>query len=959
MTVTIGGESDGVTVDDTDPNTPNDQKTLTFTTDNWDTTQTVKVRAADDDDAANESVTLSHTASGGGYGSVSGNVAVTVTDTDTAGLVFDPASVTVTEGESATYTVKLATEPSAAVTVTIGGESDGVTVDDTDGNTEGDQKTLTFTTDNWDTTQTVKVRAADDDDAANESVTLSHTASGGDYGTVTGSVSVTVTDTDTAGLVFDPASVTVTEGESATYTVKLATEPSAAVTVTIGGESDGVTVDDTDGNTEGDQKTLTFTTDNWDTTQTVTVRAADDDDAANESVTLSHTASGGDYGTVTGNVAVTVTDTDTAGLVFDPASVTVTEGESATYTVKLATQPSAAVTVTIGGESDGVTVDDTDGNTEGDQKTLTFTTDNWDTTQTVKVRAADDDDAANESVTLSHTASGGDYGTVTGSVSVTVTDTDTAGLVFDPASVTVTEGESATYTVKLATEPSAAVTVTIGGESDGVTVDDTDPNTPNDQKTLTFTTDNWDTTQTVTVRAADDDDTANESVTLSHTASGGDYGTVSGSVSVTVTDTDTAGLVFDPASVTVTEGESATYTVKLATQPSAAVTVTIGGESDGVTVDDTDPNTPNDQKTLTFTTDNWDTTQTVTVRAADDDDAANESVTLSHTASGGGYGSVSGNVAVTVTDDDTAGLVFDPASVTVTEGESATYTVKLATEPSAAVTVTIGGESDGVTVDDTDGNTEGDQKTLTFTTDNWDTTQTVTVRAADDDDTANESVTLSHTASGGDYGTVTGSVSVTVTDTDTAGLVFDPASVTVTEGESATYTVKLATQPSAAVTVTIGGESDGVTVDDTDPNTPNDQKTLTFTTDNWDTTQTVKVRAADDDDAANESVTLSHTASGGGYGTVSGNVAVTVTDDRHRGPGVRSRVGDGDGGRERDVHGEAGDGAERRGDGDDRRGVGRGDGGRHRRQYGRRPEDADLHDGQLGHHADGDGAGRR
>ena len=123
-------------------------------------------------------------------------------------------------------------------------------------------------------------------------------------------------------------------------------------------------------------------------------------------MTLSHTASGGDYGTVTGSVSVTVTDTDTAGLVFDPASVTVTEGESATYTVKLATQPSAAVTVTIGGESDGVTVDDTDGDTEGDQKTLTFTTDNWDTTQTVKVRAADDDDAANESVTLSHTAVG-------------------------------------------------------------------------------------------------------------------------------------------------------------------------------------------------------------------------------------------------------------------------------------------------------------------------------------------------------------------------------------------------------------------------------------------------------------------------------------------------------------------------------------------------------------------------
>ena len=36
---------------------------------------------------------------------------------------------------------------------------------------------------------------------------------------------------------------------------------------------------DTDENTAGDQKTLTFTTENWDTAQTVTVSAAEDEDA--------------------------------------------------------------------------------------------------------------------------------------------------------------------------------------------------------------------------------------------------------------------------------------------------------------------------------------------------------------------------------------------------------------------------------------------------------------------------------------------------------------------------------------------------------------------------------------------------------------------------------------------------------------------------------------------------------
>ena len=58
---------------------------------------------------------------------------------------------------------------------------------------------------------------------------------------------------------------------------------------------------------------LTFTVDNWDTAQTVTVKAGEDDDAANETATLTHTASGGDYASITADLAVTVTDDDTGG----------------------------------------------------------------------------------------------------------------------------------------------------------------------------------------------------------------------------------------------------------------------------------------------------------------------------------------------------------------------------------------------------------------------------------------------------------------------------------------------------------------------------------------------------------------------------------------------------------------------------------------------------------------------
>ena len=52
-----------------------------------------------------------------------------------------------------------------------------------------------------------------------------------------------------------------------TYTVRLGTEPSATTTVVISGYAD----------TDVDLSTtfLTFTTDNWDTAQAVTVTAAD------------------------------------------------------------------------------------------------------------------------------------------------------------------------------------------------------------------------------------------------------------------------------------------------------------------------------------------------------------------------------------------------------------------------------------------------------------------------------------------------------------------------------------------------------------------------------------------------------------------------------------------------------------------------------------------------------------
>ena len=800
-----------------------DSTSLTFTTATWNTAQTVTVSAGEDDDGANDAATLLHTASGGDYAGETASVAVTVTDDETVGLTLSTTALGVTEGDDGEYTVRLATQPTAQVTVAItGAASTDLSLDVT---------SLTFTTASWNTAQTVTVTAGEDDDGANDAATLLHTATGGDYAGETASVAVTVTDDDDVGLTVSTTALGVTEGDDGEYTVRLATQPTAQVTVAItGAASTDLSLDVT---------SLTFTTASWNTAQTVTVTAGEDDDGANDAATLLHTATGGDYAGETASVAVTVTDDDDVGLTLSTTALGVAEGDDGEYTVRLATQPTATVTVAITGHSGtDLTLDAT---------SLTFTTATWNTAQTVTVTAGEDDDGANDAATLLHTASGGDYAGEAASVAVTVTDDETVGLTLSTTALGVAEGDDGEYTVRLATQPTATVTVAITGHSGTDLTLDT--------ASLTFTTATWNTAQTVTVSAGEDDDGANDAATLLHTASGGDYAGETASVAVTVTDDETVGLTLSTTALGVTEGDDGEYTVRLSTQPTATVTVAVTGHSGTDLTLDT--------ASLTFTTATWNTAQTVTVSAGEDDDGANDAATLLHTASGGDYAGETASVAVTVTDDETVGLTLSTTALGVTEGDDAEYTVRLSTQPTAQVTVAITGHSGtDLTLDTT---------SLTFTTATWNTAQTVTVTAGEDDDGANDAATLLHTASGGDYAGETASVAVTVTDDDDVGLTVSTTALGVTEGDDGEYTVRLATQPTSTVTVAITGQAGtDLTLDAT---------SLTFTTASWNTAQTVTVTAGEDDDGANDAATLLHTATGGDYAGETASVAVTVTDD--------------------------------------------------------------------------------
>ena len=191
-----------------------------------------------------------------------------------------------------------------------------------------------------------------------------------------------------------------------TYTLALNTQPGGPVTVRVDNADDASSVT-ANGVGAGATLSLVFAANAWNTAQPVTVAAGQDDDGDDETVTLTHTTASNDtdfqYATprAAENVTVTVADDDPKGVTVDPTSVAVTEEVAAgeTFTVVLATQPAAAVTVSVDNANDAsaVTANGVMGNAT---LTLTFATTAWNTAQPVTVVAGDDPNSTPETETL-------------------------------------------------------------------------------------------------------------------------------------------------------------------------------------------------------------------------------------------------------------------------------------------------------------------------------------------------------------------------------------------------------------------------------------------------------------------------------------------------------------------------------------------------------------------------------
>ena len=348
-----------------------------------------------------------------------------------------------------------------------------------------------------------------------------------------------------------------------------------------------------------------------------------------------------------------------------------------------------------------------------------------------------------------------------GAVSFTYIPAPTPGFTVTPTNGlnTSENGTSDHFTVVLDSPPAADVTINVASSN------------PNEgvasPASLTFTADNWNTPQTVTVTGVDDavvDGPIAYTIVLSPAISVDPAynGLDPADVSVVNADNDQAGITVNPniGLVTTEAGGSATFSVSLNSQPSASVSIGFSSSnpSQGVV----------SPTALTFNSSNWTTNQVVTVTGVDDfiddGDITYTIITAPATSADTNYNGLQGsNVSVVNRNIDQAGVSLSISTpIHLIEGQTTNYTIVLNSKPTASVVVNL------TSSNPLKGTVS--PATLTFNAANWNVPQTVTLTAVD------------NTISDGDFSYTINGV-VTSVDTNYSGMTIPVLSATTVDNE--------------------------------------------------------------------------------------------------------------------------------------------------------------------------------
>jgi cellulose 1,4-beta-cellobiosidase len=291
--------------------------------------------------------------------------------------------------------------------------------------------------------------------------------------------------------------------------------------------------------------------------------------------------------------------------------------------------------------------------------------------------------------------------------------------------LTVPEGSSAAFAVRLTAPPTTDATVTLNVSPDsgfrfaGGAI----------QTTWLFTPGSWNSLRWVSIFSNEDPDFhANTDTVFVH------LGAELATVALTQHDNDdpnAPSLLYTPDATINNEVPEnfayRTFHVRLSRAPTTfPVTVTVSRLSG-------DPDLTATPTTLTFTEANWNTGAAVTLRAAEDADAVNGGTVFRLSPD---QGIVSMDVQWIERDNDIQSIVVTPREVTIPEGGAASIRVKLQVPPPAGVVP--------VRVEFTSGDPDITwvSEPLEFTATNWNVDQFITLAAAEDPDTTSDTRTM-------------------------------------------------------------------------------------------------------------------------------------------------------------------------------------------------------------------------
>ncbi|WP_293151848.1 DUF4347 domain-containing protein [Microcoleus sp. bin48.metabat.b7b8b9.023] len=363
-------------------------------------------------------------------------------------------------------------------------------------------------------------------------------------------------------------------------------------------------------------------------------------------------------------------------------------------------------------------------------------------------------------ITLSNSVSPGGAPTIaTATATATIKNDDTAGFTVSPNAISTTElGGKASFTVKLNSQPTADVSFALN--SSNVAEGTVSTNS------VTFTPANYSQQQTITVTGVDDlvadGNVVYKIITAAAVSTDLNYNNLNpDDVTVTNSDNETPGITVSPTAGLTTgeDGSKANFQFALNTKPTAIVVVNLNSSN---TAEGT-----LSANSVTFSPDNWNIVQSVTVTGVDDSiadgDIEYKVITAAAVSTDPNYSNKDvADVGISNKDNDSAGVSISVAETTATEGgANGTYSAVLKSQPIAPVTITL-----------TTGNQIDAIAPITFTPNTWNIAQPVTVIAVDDaivEGAHSGNITHNVTSSDAKYnGIVVAGVVVAIADNDVA-----------------------------------------------------------------------------------------------------------------------------------------------------------------------------------------------